>query len=67
MRTTVLWDPGNPMYNSKTKKQEVLKLEEKNVYKPCGEGRKKIGSLLGFSTERKAKQRKITGQEIYEK
>jgi hypothetical protein len=29
-----------------------------------GEGRKKI---LGFSNERKAKQRKITGHEIYGK
>jgi len=32
-----------------------------------GGGRKENESLLGFSTERKAKQRKITGQEIYEK
>jgi hypothetical protein len=32
-----------------------------------GEGRKKNESLLGFSTERKAKQRKIAGREFYEK
>jgi len=66
MRTTFSWDPGNPLYYSKTKKQEVSKVEEKNVCKPWGGGRNKIESLLGFSTERKPKQRKITGREIYE-
>jgi hypothetical protein len=36
MRTTVWWDPGNPLGYSKTKKQGVSKLEEKNVCKPWG-------------------------------
>ena len=60
MRTTVLWDLGNPLYYSKTKKHEVLQLEEKNVYKPWGKEERRLGIYW-------EKRRKILGQEIYEK
>jgi hypothetical protein len=62
VRTTVSWDPGNPLYYSKTKKQEVSKLEEKNVYKLLRKEERMLKVYWNFRPrERKNKENYGTG------
>jgi len=59
MRTTVSWDSGNPPYYSKTQKQEVLKLEEKNVYKPWDKKKRRLEVYWDFRPRERPNKEKL--------